>query len=315
MPSYNIYGLAEAERRVAEAKGAGETELNLSDLDLKVLPESVCRLTHLRFLYANNNRLTQLPESMGRLFRLRKLSLVGNRLTQLPKCLGHLSRLESLRLSHNRLTQLPKWIGQLAQLKKLHLNSNQLVRLPESIGQLVQLEELYLHRNQLVELPQSICQLVQLRTLYLYGNGAPNILAEKIGPTRPEVREKGDSVRRPREVLDYHFCARVAGSSERGRDKMFESGTKTRKPKPKNGKMTLKTICVVVVYFGKWPSWFPAFLCSCKNNVTINWIVFTDCGLPTHQPLQRSFPSQDFATNKRTNYRKTWKRCDADESL
>ena len=88
MPSSNKNGLAEAERRIAEAKRTGETVLNLSDLDLKALPESVCRLAHLRFLYANNNRLTQLPESIGRLFRLRKLSLLGSCLTQLPSCVG-----------------------------------------------------------------------------------------------------------------------------------------------------------------------------------------------------------------------------------
>ena len=103
MPSSNKNGLAEAERRIAEAKRTGETVLNLSDLDLEVLPESVCRLAHLRFLYANNNRLTQVPESIGRLVRLRELSLLGNCLTQLPRCVGHLARLESLHLSHNRL--------------------------------------------------------------------------------------------------------------------------------------------------------------------------------------------------------------------
>lgn len=44
----------------------------------------------------------------------------------------------------------------------------------------------------------------------------------------------------------------------------------------------MKTICFVVVYFGKWPIWFPAFLHSCKNNPTVNWIFFTDCGSPAH---------------------------------
>jgi Leucine rich repeat len=289
MPSANEKGLAEAERRIAEAKRAGEIELNLSDLDLKVLPESVCRLAHLRFLYANNNRLAQLPESMGRLLRLRELSLLGNRLTQLPRCLGLLARLESLRLSHNRLTQLPEWIGQLGQLKKLHLNSNQLVRLPESIGQLVQLEELYLHRNQLVQLPQSACQLVQLRKLYLYGNEALDIPAEELGPTRREIREKRGSLRPPREVLDSYFCARVTSRSERGKDKMFEINITPRQPKLRSEEIDVKAICFVVVYFGKWPIWFPAFLHSCKTNFTINWIVFTDCDLPTHHPSNVAF--------------------------
>jgi Family of unknown function (DUF6625)/Leucine rich repeat len=282
MPSCNKNGLAEAERRIAEAKRTGKTVLNLSDLDLEVLPESVCRLAHLRFLHANNNRLTQVPESIGRLVRLRELSLLGNCLTQLPRCVGHLARLESLRLDHNRLTQLPKWIGQLAQLKRLHLNSNQLARLPESIGQLAQLEELYLHRNQLTQLPQSTRQLAQLRKLYLHGNEALNIPAEELGPTRREVRGKKGPRKPPQEILDYYFRTPIKGKSERGEDKAPGTAVRPQPLKLSNG--NVKKICFVVVYFGKWPIWFPAFLHSCKENPTINWIFFTDCGSPTRHP-------------------------------
>ena len=40
MSSSSKDGLAEAERRIAEAKRAGEIVLNLSDLGLEALPES-----------------------------------------------------------------------------------------------------------------------------------------------------------------------------------------------------------------------------------------------------------------------------------
>ena len=267
MSSSDKNRLAEAERRISEAKRTGATALTLSDLDLKVLPESTCGLAHLRFLYANNNRLTQLPEGIGRLVRLRELSLLGNCLTQLPRCVGHLARLESLRLSHNRLTRLPKCIGRLAQLKKLHLNSNQLARLPESIGQLVQLEELYLHRNQLIQLPQSIRQLVQLRKLYLYDNEALNIPAEELGPTRREVRERQGSRKPPQEILDCYFRTRITSKSERSEDKIPGTAVAPQQLKlsRRNINFNVKKICFVVVYFGKWPVWFPAFLHSCKD--------------------------------------------------
>jgi hypothetical protein len=39
-------------------------------------------------------------------------------------------------------------------------------------------------------------------------------------------------------------------------------------------------IALVLVYFGSWPAWFPAFLLSCKYNRTIDWIIFTDCDAP-----------------------------------
>jgi hypothetical protein len=39
-------------------------------------------------------------------------------------------------------------------------------------------------------------------------------------------------------------------------------------------------ILVIGTYFGQWPVWFPAFLLSCARNETIEWLFFTDCGMP-----------------------------------
>lgn len=38
----------------------------------------------------------------------------------------------------------------------------------------------------------------------------------------------------------------------------------------------MKKICLVLPYFGKFKKYFPLFLLSCKNNPTINWIIFSD---------------------------------------
>lgn len=35
-------------------------------------------------------------------------------------------------------------------------------------------------------------------------------------------------------------------------------------------------IALIIPYFGKFKNYFPLFLMSCKNNPTINWLVFTD---------------------------------------
>jgi Leucine rich repeat len=342
MPLANKNGLAEADRRIAEATYTGETSLNLSDLGLQVLPEAVCRLAHLRFLYANNNRLTQLPESIGqlaklqeltivgnkltqlpvtigqctrlrklylddnrlmrlpesigRLVRLQKLSLLGNCLTHLPRCMRHLARLESLRLSHNRLAQLPKWIGQLALLKRFYLNSNRLGRLPESIGQLAQLEELYLHRNRLTDLPENIRQLGRLRKLCLHGNEALKIPAEELWPSRREIGEKTGARKPPHDVIDYYFRTRITCKSEQAED--MTSGNAITQGSLKLSSDSIrrneKRICFIVVYFGKWPIWFPAFLCSCARNPTINWIFFTDCDQPAYHSANVVFYNKTF---------------------
>lgn len=39
----------------------------------------------------------------------------------------------------------------------------------------------------------------------------------------------------------------------------------------------MKKICFILPYFGEFKSYFPYFLQSCKNNPTIDWIIYTDC--------------------------------------
>lgn len=39
---------------------------------------------------------------------------------------------------------------------------------------------------------------------------------------------------------------------------------------------SMKKICFVIPYFGKFNNYFPLFLESCKNNPTIDWLIFTD---------------------------------------
>lgn len=46
----------------------------------------------------------------------------------------------------------------------------------------------------------------------------------------------------------------------------------------------MKSIVILIDYFGSWPGWFPIFLASCQSNETIDWIIRTDCGTPDHVP-------------------------------
>ena len=42
----------------------------------------------------------------------------------------------------------------------------------------------------------------------------------------------------------------------------------------------------IVVWLGKWPLWFPAFLQSCKFNSNIDWLIFTDCPAPPNTSVK-----------------------------
>lgn len=53
--------------------------------------------------------------------------------------------------------------------------------------------------------------------------------------------------------------------------------------------MQLSTICIVIPYFGKWPFWLIFFLASCRENATVDWLIYTDCGVPENAPSNVKF--------------------------
>ncbi len=160
----------EAEKRIAEVIRTGETDIDLSDMGLSELPESIGGLSQLHVLDLSRNRLTELPESLGSLAQLQELDLGINRLTALPDSVGNLTRLRELKLSRNSLTTLPESLGSLSQLQALALNLNEFTTLPRSLGNLPQLQDLELGRNRLTALSKHLRNLTRLEVLWLYGN-------------------------------------------------------------------------------------------------------------------------------------------------
>jgi len=43
-------------------------------------------------------------------------------------------------------------------------------------------------------------------------------------------------------------------------------------------------ILFIIPYFGRWPFWMPFFLESCRRNPDIDWLLFSDCGIPEALP-------------------------------
>lgn len=48
--------------------------------------------------------------------------------------------------------------------------------------------------------------------------------------------------------------------------------------------MTVSRIRFLIPYFGRWPFWMPFFLESCRHNPDIDWLMFSDCGVPEELP-------------------------------
>ena len=126
--------------------------LNLSNLELKVLDQSIGELNSLSDLAVDyNNCLTSLPDTIGNLCLLEKFSVDYGYLTSLPDTIGNLGSLKLFTVCKNQLTSLPKSIGNLSSLQILDVNYNCLTSLPESIGNLSSLQDFYAVGNQFDE--------------------------------------------------------------------------------------------------------------------------------------------------------------------
>lgn len=109
------------------------TELWLSNHIIEILPAHISRLSNLRVLAVDGNRLADVAPAVGQLTQLRRLLLHKNRLVSLPPTLASLSALEELTLDHNCLEVVPEVTGHLGQLRRLTLNDNKLSALPATV--------------------------------------------------------------------------------------------------------------------------------------------------------------------------------------
>ena len=105
------------------------------------------KLSKLKTLKLEKNKLTTLPEGIGKFSSLIKLMLGGNRLGSLPAEIGNLSALRTLSLNNNNLTSLPSEIGRLKVIKKLKLSNNSLISIPPEIRNFKNLKWLDLSKN------------------------------------------------------------------------------------------------------------------------------------------------------------------------
>ena len=122
--------------------------LDISESNLKTVPEEMYRLSNLTTLNLGGNHLTELPSEIGRLSRLQCLLLHDNQLSELPSEIGQLTELRTLVLMYNRLTDLPQEVANLSKLKQLHLRRNRLLEMPRFLSDMPALTELFVDQDQ-----------------------------------------------------------------------------------------------------------------------------------------------------------------------
>lgn len=164
--------------RTVQFGGTKIVRLDLSDMKIPSLPESIGDFEMLEYLDLGNNLLTSLPSSIGNLKNLIKLDIRRNkRLESLPESCGRLTSLKTINLYQCNLSALPENIGNLRSLEWLRVSGNNLTSLPNSLGNLVNLERLDIEDNQLESLPENIGSLQKLKELTVYKNKLKSVPA------------------------------------------------------------------------------------------------------------------------------------------
>lgn len=51
----------------------------------------------------------------------------------------------------------------------------------------------------------------------------------------------------------------------------------------------MKTVLIIIDYFGEWPKWFQMYLKSCELNPSIRWLIHSDCPIPDRVPANVTF--------------------------
>lgn len=109
--------------------------LNMSDNEIKEVSPNIEFLQNLQTLNLSRNELVALPAALCKLSKLRKLYVNDNKLNfdGIPSGIGKLGALEVFSASNNQLELIPEGLCRCGNLKKLNLSFNQLITLPDSI--------------------------------------------------------------------------------------------------------------------------------------------------------------------------------------
>ncbi|MNG99931.1 putative E3 ubiquitin-protein ligase ipaH4.5 [compost metagenome] len=144
----------------------------------------------LRRLDLSNNDLRTIPDGLGRLTRLRHLRLANNRirLTQAnTSALAGLPHLRTLDLSENALGTVRLQFNQLSRLRELRLFRSGLQAVPEGLEWCGLLEHVDLRNNQIATLPQVLLDAPHTlrQVLQVDGNPLPLALREQLYAPQP----------------------------------------------------------------------------------------------------------------------------------
>jgi len=143
-----------AQARIQKEQEAQTGKLDLSGLNLKMIPEEVFALAHLKELDLYDNRLRSIPVTLATLTQLEKLSLSKNAIQTLPSALAALANLKEIKLDEGRLKRFPEVLLRLKKLENISLEKNQIDFVPAAVAKLENLKLFDVRKNPIVNIPK-----------------------------------------------------------------------------------------------------------------------------------------------------------------
>lgn len=118
----------EASKRILLNYLTKQSELDLSNLGLESLPDSISQLNHLKDLKLSRNYLKEISTSIFKLTNLKSLDLDSNSIKTVSQDIKKLVNLEILNIKGNPISLIFDDLFNLPKLREFHLGSNDYIR-------------------------------------------------------------------------------------------------------------------------------------------------------------------------------------------
>ncbi len=126
--------------------------LNLSQCELKEIPESVFNLKYLRTLKLHHNKISEISHLITNLKEITTLDISYNRLSVFPKPFRNLKNLRILKLNHNKISEISHLISNLKEMTTLDVSYNKLSVFPKPLQSLKSLKFVNIEGNKITNL-------------------------------------------------------------------------------------------------------------------------------------------------------------------
>lgn len=189
-----------------------DKRLIIDDYNFHEFPEIIFNCGWVEELELYELLISEIPESLTKLKNLKVLTLRLKFLTRLPASINRLKDLEILKVENTSLDEIPDNLFELNNLKELHItNNNNLEKLSDQIMKLKKLEWLFLYRNKLNDLPKTIFGLENLEVLDCSYNKIAEVPAEISALKKlKKLKLKGNKIKRiPKDLFEMNSLDEV----------------------------------------------------------------------------------------------------------